>query len=236
MMHGVPGAGKSSLAEDLSKWLIGQGAKVDLIPEEDIFTRNEFADVGQAFKSRAWPSGDMMLAAYQNILETAHRQSQWVIADWNCVGMIEDLPWAQLNPATQATFQPEARADMNILTTHAQSVRTLASIFEPMLFVLKVPYRIAALRAAAERGQAWIERYAALAQEGDPNEPPLDRIIRWYQESRPHNDDILTAHIRAGWSIAEVDATCTQEDMLHQVAHILCNTEPCGHSHDDIRR
>src|SRR3712207_11025 len=93
MLHGAAGAGKSSLVEDLSAALIDRGAKVDLIPEEDIFTRSEFVEVGRGFKTRAWPTAAVMLAAYSRVLETACLQNQWVIADWNCVGMIEDLPW-----------------------------------------------------------------------------------------------------------------------------------------------
>lgn len=236
MLHGVAGAGKSSLAEDLSKVLIDQGAKVDLIPEEDIFTRREFVDVGQAFKTRTWPTGDMMLAAYRSILETAQQQSQWVIADWNCVGMIEDLSWAQPNRATLTTFQPEARADMDVLTAHAQDVRTLVAAFNPILLVLNVPHRVAVMRAAAERGQPWIERYAALAQERDSHEPLLERIVRWYEDSRLHDSDILNAYIRACWNVAEIDANRAREDVLHQALYLLSNEKPRDHSHADARK
>ena len=225
MLHGVAGAGKSSLTQDLTAMLIDRGAKIDLIPEEAIFTRSEFVEVGRGFKTRTWPTANVMLAAYSRVIEAARLQNRWVIADWNCVGMIEDLPWAQPDRATLTTFQPEARADMHMLTAHAQDVRILAAELTPILLVLTVPSQVAVRRAAAERGQEWIERFAAPIQELEPGEPLIDRVVRGYESGMLRHSDIINVYIRAGWKVAEIDASCARKDVLHQAIHHLLSEE-----------
>src|SRR5919199_6066331 len=221
MLQGIPGAGKSSLAADLAAALIDRGATVDLIPEEDIFTRREFVDVGRGFTTRAWPTAVVMLAAYSRVLGTARLQNRWVITDWNCVGMIEDLPWAQPDRATLTTFRPDARADMDVLTAHARDVRSLAADLRPILLVLNVPTRVAVLRAATERGQAWIARQASPVAARTPDEPLIERIVRRTEQDHPRQRDILAAYTQAGWDVAERDATGTRPEVLHQALQIL---------------
>jgi chloramphenicol 3-O-phosphotransferase len=236
MLQGIPGAGKSSLAADLAAALIDRGATVDLIPEEDIFTRREFVDVGRGFTTRAWPTAVVMLAAYSRVLRTARLQHRWVIADWNCVGMIEDLPWAQPDRAPLTTFHPEARADRDVLTAHARDVRSLAADLCPILLHLNVPSRVAVLRAAAERGQAWIERSATPVHELTPGEPLIDRIVRGNERDRPRQRDIIAAYTQAGWDVAEIDANCARTEVLHQAMQILlAGAGPIDHPCADYR-
>jgi hypothetical protein len=221
MLHGIAGAGKSSLAADLAAALIDRGTAVDLIPEEAIFTRPEFVDVGRGFQTRAWPTAAVMLAAYSRVLETARLQHHWVLADWNCVGMIEDLPWAQPDRASLTTLHPEARADMDVLTAHARHVCSLAAELDPILLVLNVPSRVAVRRAATERGQTWIECQATPVPALTPDEPLIDRIVRRSEQDRPRQRDIIAAYTQAGWDVAELDATCTRPEVLHHALQIL---------------
>jgi hypothetical protein len=216
MMNGVAGAGKSTLAAGLAAALGERAAAVDLIPEEDIFTRSEFAEVGQGFKTQQWPTTDTMLAAYRRVVEAARREQRWVIADWDCVGMIEDLPCARPDPATS---NPGGRADMSVLVAHAADVLRLAGDFKPVLLVLSAPHQVAIQRAATERGPEWVARYAAFVQALDPDESLVDRIARWYEDGTPHYADMVDAYRRAGWNVVELDASRDHEHVLRQAMH-----------------
>ncbi len=225
MLHGMPGVGKSTLAANLAASITQAGGACDLLPEEAIFIRAEFADVGQGFKTKHWPTANIMLHAYQRVLDAARQHRRWIAMDWNCVGMIEDLPWAQPDRTTLTTTQHAAHADMSVLVTHARDVRALAPDIRPILLVLNVPHRVAATRAATERGDAWIERYAAFVQDPRPGEPPLDRIVRWYEEISPRHEDIIDAYDQAGWQIAAIDATSTDDAVLRAAMAVLMHRE-----------
>lgn len=123
MMEGVPGSGKSTLAEQLVGWVITHGGEADHLPEEAIFTRTEFSAVGSAFKTKRFPTPDMMLMAYDRIFAEARGRGASVIADWNAVGMIEDLPCAQPDRVSITTNDPTAVVDANVLRQHASDGR-----------------------------------------------------------------------------------------------------------------
>ena len=213
MISGVgPGAGKSTLAAGLARELRGAGAPVDLIPEEDLFVRAEFAEAATGFREKRFESMSQdLLAAYARLVEKAEREGSVVIFDWEAAGMVEDLPWAQ---------------DQSALDTHVQSVMDTVRAFQPVVLFLEAPLRLAYERAVAERGDPWVTRYAGLGAErglgrhGSPQQRAL-AYLRANQAWRARTD---AAYAAAGWPVTDVDATLGAGKVLADALAV------CGYS------
>lgn len=216
MMEGPPGAGKTSLADALCASLRGRGEDVDLVPEEAIFDRAEFAEVGQAFKTREWPTGDLMLSAYKRIFA-----KRWIVSDWNAVGMIEDLPWAQPDRTSLTTNRPFARADPEMLAGHAAAVMKAAKGLHPTLFVLDVPLDVAIRRAWRERGERWLAQKARYIKPVSGTETLADRVVREMKRAAPRSQDVMDAHAAAGWKIITLDASAKADAVLDAALRML---------------
>lgn len=196
-----PGVGKSTLAAGLARQLATH-VSVDLIPEEDLFVRPEFAEAGSGFRHRRYESmSDDLLVAYDRVRQKAQRESSAVIFDWEAAGMVEDLPCAE---------------DQAALYKHVQSVMDLVRHFHPVVLCLEAPLRLAFDRAAAERGEPWLTRFAALgADQGlAPNASTEDRAFAYLESNqgwRPRTD---AAYVAAGWPMVEIDASRPSEAVL----------------------
>lgn len=192
MMDGLAGAGKSTLAAALAAELRESGQSADLFGEEELFTRAEFAAVAEGFRTGHHADAAMFEGAYQAYL--AGLGSDCAVFDWSAAGMSGDLSWALREPAGYVT--------------HLRQVRLMDPGRRLTLLRLCVPARIATLRAAAERGQVWVDRYDAIAvAAGCTGTDPLDRIIAWAEHSLGQAERERAAVAAAGWRIVDLDAS-----------------------------
>ena len=203
MISGVgPGAGKSTLGARLARELRKGGTPVDLIPEEDLFVRPEFAEAGAGFREERFElMSDHLLAAYGRVAEKADREGNVVIFDWEAAGMVEDLPFA---------------AEQEALNAHMKSVMEIVAAFNPILLYLDAPLYAAFARAVAERGDPWVQRYARLGSEkGISRSGTLEQQAFEYLDS----DSSWRARERAAyescqWPQIEIDANRPAEAVL----------------------
>lgn len=213
MMEGLPGSGKSTLAKALERCVREAGAAVELLPEEAIFRRAEFARVGRAFRNRVWPAPRLMLEAYDRVFAAARDAHRSVISDWNSVAMIEDLPCAHPDRSTTTSNDPSVMPDEAVLIGHATDVRH-AWAAEALLLVLELPPEKAIERAAQERGVAWLEREAnrgALELNGSA----FERAVRFHDAFRPRRRAVVDAHERGGWTVVRLDASHSEDVITH---------------------
>lgn len=220
MMEGVPGAGKSTLAAGLVARAHDMGLEADLMTEETIFSWPEFAEVGRRFRSKNFPTPDVMLAAYGRIFEAAHTRDVFIISEWNAVSMIEDLPCSQIDRTAVTSNLPSVIADIDVLTAHARDVR-YAWGREAILLVLEVPVGQAVQRAADQRGRAWLERELARWPDRAPDEPAVVGVTKAHQAYDARRQTIIRAHERAGWTIRRVDASEPQPQVLRASAALV---------------
>lgn len=204
MMDGVaPGIGKSTLAASLADVLQDCGAAVDLFPEEDLFTRPEFAHAAQGFRDKNFPTPEVFLPAYAATFERMRAQHAWGIFDWNCAGMASDLPWATAEPPR--------------LQRLVHDVRNLAAEMSPVVLFLHGDVREATRRAAAERGQTWIDRYARIAADHcGPAGPDLERIVSYQERTQRLRQADLEILRTTGWIVLSVDAMADRSEVLEQ--------------------
>lgn len=213
MMEGVPGSGKSALAENIVAWTQRAGSLAELLPEEAIFNRPEFARVGRAFREKTFPTPMLMLEAYEQVFAAAREAEISVIADWNDVAMIEDLPCAQPDRSTSTTHIPSAVADMTVLRKHASDVRS-AWRGQAFLLALEVPTLQAIARAAEERGPKWIEREVGFCPPGGASDAPLIQIAKRHGAYDARRQAIIRSHAEAGWNVCRIDASAEAEAVL----------------------
>jgi hypothetical protein len=121
----------------------------------------------------------MMLAAYERIFAVARERRASIVADWGCLGMVEDLPCAQPDRRSVTSRDPTARADRNVLVSHARDVLD-AWGDRCVLFVLDAGARVPA------RDEGFIARDTAIVE--------AHRAARWdvHQLDATHAaDDVL---------------------------------------------
>lgn len=206
MLSGVSmGIGKSTLSEGLARRLREQGEAVDRFGEEQLFTRPDFAAAAaQAFRTREFPSPELLLTTYTKVLDGLREAGAWGVFDWNCAGMAGDLPWAL--------------QDRDRLSRHCREVRELAGDLDPVLLDLIGSARTATERALAERGDKWAKRHARMAVDaGHVSGGIADRITAMVQEQfGALREDELAAMRAAGWTVIELDATRSAAEVLDQ--------------------
>jgi hypothetical protein len=207
MTAGVsPGIGKSTLTAGLVSRAGAVGVELDLFDLEQIFTRPAFAAIGRAFRDRSYPTAEMMLEGYGRLVGELSPTGA-VVLDWTCLGMIADLPWA------------EGRSD--ILLHHARDVLRLTRPLRPVVLNLVGDVEVAVARAAAERGEKWVRRYARLAaMEGTSTRTRLAAITEWIRR-QPSEALELNALREAGWPVWEIDAMRLSDDVLDHAARTL---------------
>ena len=209
MMEGPPGAGKSTLADGIAAVL---GPRADLITEASLFERAEFAAVGNAYRTRVWPTAELLLDAYSRLLEHAARAQRIVVACFSAVGLAEELPWAQPDRSSVTTNLIDARADPEVLQEHARDILAVAG--EAVLFVLDVPVDVGVRRRHAECGDEWFQTYLDHAPSVRPDESVVERCTRFFEAGEPRRADIVRAHEPAGWTVVHLDATKPVEAVL----------------------
>jgi hypothetical protein len=220
MLTGVcAGIGKSTLAEGLAGALRGQGAAVDLFPEEQIFTRPHFAEVAEGFRSKEFAGPEAFERAWAAQFAELRAAGAWGVFDWSCVGMAGDLPWA-------IGGQPA-------LTEHVLTVRKLAEAdgLAPVVLDLDCDLQSATAQAMAQRGAPWIDRYTGLAAaNGHRAGTAQDRITAWARARQPARADESEALYAAGWPIHPLDAPSPPHEVLAQALLSLPR-----HPHSDRR-
>ncbi|MEQ7127569.1 hypothetical protein ABN034_23885 [Actinopolymorpha sp. B11F2] len=204
MVDGVaPGIGKSTLAASIAAVLKDGGAAADLFPEEDLFTRPEFAHVAQGFRDKNSPTPEVFLPAYTATIEQMRARHAWGIFDWTCVGMASDMPWAIAEPLR--------------LHRLVRDVQKLAAEMSPVVLFLTGDVREATRRAAAERGQVWVDYWVRIAAEhGAPSGPDLERIVYYQERSQQPRQADLEILRQAGWIVLSVDAMEGRSGVLKQ--------------------
>jgi hypothetical protein len=205
MLSGVSmGIGKSTLAGGLARRLEESGQAADFFGEHHLFTRRDFADVAEAFRTREFPTPELFLRGYARVFDGFRAAGAWGIFDWYCAGMAADLPWAM--------------HDRDRLTQLCRDVRRLADDLDPVLLDLAGDVRMATERALAERGEKWAKRYALLAADaGHVTGGIADRIAALVREQfGALREDEQAAMRAAGWPILELDATRSAADVLEQ--------------------
>ena len=170
MMEGPPGSGKSTLADGL---IAALGPRAMRFGEKELFEVSEFSEVAVAFRTKTFPDTTMMLDGYRTFVERVRGETDVVVFDWSCVGMIEDLPCAQADRTSVTTHHPEMRADPVVLAAHARDVRTLAN--DAVLLVLDTPIATALGRALEQRGERWFEPWREVADFPGPRRRHVPR-------------------------------------------------------------
>jgi hypothetical protein len=204
MMEGVaPGIGKSTLAASLATVLEDSGTPVDLFPEEELFTRPEFTQVARRFRERSSPTPEVFLPAYTSTVEQLRARNAWGVFDWNCAGMASDLSWASAEPSR--------------LHGLVRDVQRLAADMSPVVLSLDGDIREATRRAAAERGQAWVDYWTRIATEhGAPAAPDLERIAQHHEQSQALRHADLEVLRTAGWVVHTLDGMARPGEVLRQ--------------------
>jgi hypothetical protein len=202
-----PGIGKTTLAAGLVARARKAGLHAELFEEGEIFTRPAFSSVGRAFRDRGTcPTAAMMVDAYAAFVGEIDPNGAFVF-DWSCLGMISDLPWAEGRP--------------DVLLRHARDVFELAQPLRPALLHLAGDIEVALARAAAERGERWVRRYAQLAAADRPTtRARLAAIAEWIQR-QPDLKLELDAFRAAGWPVSEIDAIRPVAQVLDDAASRL---------------
>ncbi|MFC7625675.1 hypothetical protein [Microlunatus sp. GCM10028923] len=191
-MSGTPGAGKSTLGEALAAGYRAQGRPVDRYGEEELFTRPEFARVAAGFRGPGSPSRADFEKAYASWLRGLPDEAI-AIMDWAPAGMAGDLPWGL--------------ADRSGYVRHLRKVRELAA-GRVLQLRLRVSTRLATGRAAAERGEPWLDRYDGLARaDGYEQGSRLDRIAAAAAHHEKTRDLENEAAAEAGWPVVPLDAS-----------------------------
>lgn len=204
MTSGVsPGIGKSTLTSGLARRAGAAGLDAQLLNVDQIFSRLEFGAIGRAFRDRTYPTAEMMLRGYERLASALGRTGA-VIFDWSCLGMVSDLPWAEGRP--------------DVLLQHARDVLELTRPLRPVLLVLVGDIEVAVTRAAKERGERWVRRYAGLAaMDGAATRTRLAAIADWIR-GQPYETLELHAFRTAGWPVWEIDAMRPSSDVLEDAA------------------
>ncbi len=210
MLDGIgPGVGKSTLASGLAASLPTGGFHIELVPEEAVFERSEFAPAAAEFRSQRFARESSLLDAYSALANTADTT---FVFDWSCAAMAEDLPWA---------------TEQEALDAHVAAVSDIAGSFNKVLLYLDAPIGVALRRAVAERGNEWLHRYASLAPTIEPEGPvsrieeAIERAARYYTISDSSWRRSLKALTRAEWRISRVDATKEPQGVLSEVLRAI---------------
>ena len=190
-MSGPAGAGKSTLADALARRL-ADDHPVDRFGEEELFTRPQFAVVADGFRGPDHPRRTEFEGAYTNWLRDLPERTV-AIMDWCPSGMAGDLPWGL---ASRPGY-----------VDHLRRVRELAA-GRVLQLRLRVPADVAVGRAAAERGETWLDRYDTIAR-ADGHDHPA-RLRRIADHAARH--DVTTereneAAAAAGWPVRTLDAS-----------------------------
>ena len=194
-MLGSAGAGKSTLAEGLCGLL----PDCDLVTEEAIFDRVEFAEAGRSFKVGGCPESHL-LAGYERLASGDHS----IVMDWNPASMAEDLEWA---------------APQELLNAHLARVAANFESYTCTVLHLVAPVEVATRRAWLERGDTWLDRYAQMSTSTAPS--TLDRAVDWHSQQVAGLGRCLRAYESASWPVATVDATAAPDVVLREAMKVV---------------
>ena len=205
MIDGVgPGIGKSTLAVSLAQAIVARGLPVDLVPEEAVFDRPEFADAAVGFRTKQFDiERDALPRAYEALVRRNAEAGAWVVVDWSAGSMAEDLPWAE---------------DIVVLTDHLRRVREIVADLDPIVLILEGELDTALDRAIAQRGEQWLQRHTALAGGGDAAQSPRGRALR---AQRRRDQRVRVAFAGAGWAVELIDAMRSPETVLASALRMI---------------
>lgn len=174
-----------------------------------MFSREEFAEAGTAFRTRRWATAEELLTGYRRLVARNVRR-RWVVFDWTCAAMAEDLPWA---------------ADQRDLDAHLRDVTAVTRDIEPVVLFLDAPIETAFARARTQRGRRWLEHYAELAEARrssfSPESTVEDRALSFFRQNLPANPRNATAFQAARWPRVSLDAAGTSERVFAQAIRAL---------------
>ncbi len=205
-MAGPAGAGKSTLTRSLGVRLSHGGAVVDDFGEEQLFTRQEFGEVGTAFRTSTGPSSTQLEWAYAAWLSTVPGDG-CVVMDWNPASMAGDLPWA--------------RGDVARFRSHLEQVWSLTPQ-RAVVLSLEVRAELAVHRAGEERGGGWLTRYDSVARAaGHVGPDRVARIVGWTRAHMDRTAGELDVAASAGALVRSIDATDSADGVLRQAIDSL---------------
>jgi len=214
MLSGAsPGIGKTTLAEGLARRRSQLAAPADLFTEDQIFEREDFAEIGRAFRDRTYPTAHMMIEGYRRVISHLGPGRGALVFDWSCLGMVSDLPWAEGKP--------------DILQRHARQVAQLVSHLGPVLLDLTGDITTALQRAQSQRGEQWTRRYARLAAQHAAI-TARDRLgaITESIQADPARALEKRAFLAAGWPVIDIDAAPGPDEVLDAAWRTLASKDP----------
>jgi len=205
MIDGVgPGIGKSTLAENLAAAITARGLDLDLIPEEAIFNRPEFADAAVGFRTKQFDiEREALPRGYEALVRRNADLCAWVVVDWSAGSMAEDLPWAR---------------DIAVLTEHLHQVHEIVADLDPIVLILEGDLDTAFDRAIAQRGDEWLEINVALADEEGGALSIRDRAMR---AQRLRDERVRQAFAKAGWAVELIDGMRSPKTVLASALRLV---------------
>lgn len=209
MLTGVsPGAGKTTLSVGLTDSLRTRGHTVDLLPEEAMFDRAEFAEAGRGFKTRRWAAAEDLLAGYAGLVAKSSRDRSIVVFDWSASAMAEDLPWAKEQAA---------------LNGHVREVKRVVASLDPVVLFLDSPVETALDRATAQRGAKWLARWAGAPNTASPAEKNRNReqVLTRIRNGSIGTERNRAAFAAADWPLVEIDASQPASVVLNDALSVV---------------
>lgn len=189
MMDGPAGAGKSTLAGALARKLRAADHRADVFGEEELFTREEFAEVAEGFRTKEFAGPAAFEAAYSAYL--SRFGSGWAVFDWSAAAMTGDLGW-----------------ERTAYVEHLRRVTHLDPDCSLILLSLRIPARMATKRAANQRGEEWLNRYDKIAlSEGFEGADQVERITARAEYQLVLAEAERAAVREAGWTVVDIDAS-----------------------------
>lgn len=208
-MAGPAGVGKSSLTEWIANSLREQDVPVDAFGEEEFFTRLEFAQVADGFRTKHYAGPEVFEGAYEAWLSTL-AAGAIAIMDWNPAGMAGDLP--------------SATGDRGRFRRHLQVIRALAR-GRVLLLHLEAPAEVAVDRAGRERGEEWFARSDHIARSaGHQHAERIDRLIAEATSHAGRTRDELQVAAEAGWPVRTIDANRPASDVQDRALSLINRT------------
>jgi thymidylate kinase len=206
MIDGVgPGIGKSTLAWNLAEAIAQRGLPVDILPENAIFNRPEFADAAVGFRTKQFDiEQEALPQGYEALVQRHADSGAWIIFDWSAASMAEDLPWAE---------------DIDALTAHVRRVGEIVSGLDQIVLMLDGPIEVGVDRAIAQRGMRWFDTYAEMENSTDQRGTTRDKAIRYLARSRYAR--VERAFAQAEWPMVSIGATRSPENVLAVALAVL---------------
>jgi len=182
VLGAAPGVGKSTLCAGLAEWLSGRGLRVDHFREEEVLSRESFAEVAAEFRAGDLVRLETLLTATASFVTSA--SADVVIAD-------SLLPYV---PSLRAWGYPTE--------TIAEFLSSLSAVVSPVVLYLDGDSLVTLSRAAAREGSGWLDWFVAkLAGYPGSTVHDLRTAAAYLIQERD-----LTLRLLAGWDVHVIAA------------------------------